>query len=69
MITYDPNNPLTDEDLKKLSEEDFFSYLDQLALHKRKDKKVVGEWKKKGHEVLRKSGVTKLKTNRGQWFD
>jgi hypothetical protein len=69
MITYDPKNPLTDDDLKKLSEDDFFSYLDQLALHKRKDKKVVGEWKKKGHEVLRKSGVTKLKTNRGQWFD
>jgi hypothetical protein len=69
MITYDPKNPLTDDDLKKLSEDDFFSYLDQLTLHKRKDKKVVGEWKKKGHEVLRKSGVTKLKTNRGQWFD
>ena len=69
MITYDPKNPLTDDDLKKLSEDEFFSYLDQLALHKRKDKKVVGEWKKKGHEVLRKSGVTKLKTNRGQWFD
>lgn len=69
MITYDPKTPLTDDDLKKLSEDDFFSYLDQLALHKRKDKKVVGEWKKKGHEVLRKSGVTKLKTNRGQWFD
>jgi hypothetical protein len=69
MITYDPKNPLTDDDLKKLSEDDFFSYLDQLALHKRKDKKVVSEWKKKGHEVLRKSGVTKLKTNRGQWFD
>ena len=69
MIVYDPQNPLTDDDLKKLSEDDFFSYLDQLALHKRKDKKVVGEWKKKGHEVLRKSGVTKLKTNRGQWFD
>lgn len=69
MITYDPKNPLTDDDLKKLSEEDFFSYLDQLALHKRKDKKVVGEWKKKGREILRKSGVTKLKTNRTQWFD
>ena len=34
MITYDPKNPLTDDDLKKLSEDDFFSYL-----NKRKDEK------------------------------
>lgn len=69
MIVYDPKNPLTDDDLKGLSEEDLFSYLDQLALHKRKDTKVVGEWKKKGHDILRKSGVKNVKTNRRQWFD
>ncbi len=69
MITYDPNNPLTDDDLKKLSEEDLFSYLDQLSAYKRKDKKIVGEWKKKGHDILKKSGVKNVKTNRTQWFD
>jgi hypothetical protein len=69
MIVYDPKNPLTDDDLKKLSEEDLFSYLDQLALYKRKDKKVVSGWKKKGHDILRKSGVKNVKTNRTQWFD
>lgn len=69
MIVFDPQNPLTDDDLKKLSEEDLFSYLDQLSLYKRKDKKVVSEWKKKGHDILRKSGVKNVKTNRTQWFD
>jgi len=69
MITYDPNNPLTDEDLKKLSEEDFFSYLDQLTLHKKRDSKVISTWKKKGHEILKGTGVKHVKTNRTQWFD
>ena len=69
MITYDPNNPLTDEDLKKLSEEDFFSYLDQLTLHKKRDSKVASTWKKKGHEILKRTGVKNVKTNRTQWFD
>jgi hypothetical protein len=69
MITFDPNNPLTDDDLTKLSEEDFISYLDQLSLYKRKDKKVVSQWKKKGHEILKKTGVKNVKTNRTQWFD
>jgi hypothetical protein len=69
MITYDPNNPLTDDDLKKLSEDDFFSYLDQLAAHKRKDSSVVGKWKEKGREILKKNGVKNVKTNRRQWFD
>ena len=69
MIKYDPKNPLTDEDLKNLSEEDLFSYLDQLALHKRKDSKVVGAWKEKGREILQKNCVKNVKTNRSQWFD
>lgn len=69
MIVFDPQNPLTDDDLKKLTEDDLFSYLDQLSLYKRKDKKVVSEWKKKGHDILRKSGVKNVKTNRTQWFD
>jgi hypothetical protein len=43
MIVYDPQNPLTDDDLKQLSETDFFSYLDQMSAYKRKDKKIV-EW-------------------------
>ena len=69
MIKYDPQNPLTDDDLKKLSEEDLFSYLDQLAAFKRKDSKIVGEWKKKGHDILKKTGVKNVKTHRSQWFD
>ncbi len=69
MIVYDPKNPLTDDDLKGLSEEDLFSYLDQLSAYKRNDSKIVGAWKEKGRDVLRKTGVTKLKTNRSQWFD
>ena len=69
MIKYDPQNPLTDDDLKKLSEEDLVSYLDQLAAYKRKDSKIVGEWKKKGHDILKKTGVKNVKTHRSQWFD
>lgn len=69
MIKYDPKNPLTDDDLKLLSEEDFFSYLDQLAEHKRKDTKVVGKWKEKGREILKNNGVKNVKTHRSQWFD
>lgn len=69
MIKYDPKNPLTDNDLKLLSEEDFFSYLDQLAEHKRKDTKVVGKWKEKGREILKNNGVKNVKTHRSQWFD
>lgn len=69
MVVFDPNNLLTDDDLNKLSEDDLFSYLDQLSLYKRKDKKVTSEWKKKGHEILKKNGVKNVKTNRTQWFD
>jgi hypothetical protein len=69
MITYDPKNPLTDDDLKKLSEDDLFSYLDQLSAHKRKDTKIVGAWKEKSREILKKNGVKNVKTNRRQWFD
>lgn len=69
MITYDPKNPLTDDDLKVLSEEDLFSYLDQLAAHKRKDSKVVGKWKEKSREILKNNGVKNVKTHRSQWFD
>ena len=69
MIVFDPTNPLNDDDLNKLSETDLFSYLDQLSAYKRKDKKVTSEWKKKGHEILKKSGVKNVKTNRTQWFD
>jgi len=69
MIVFDPSNLLTDDDLNKLSEDDLFSYLDQLSAYKRKDKKVASEWKKKGHEILKKSGVKNVKTNRTQWFD
>jgi hypothetical protein len=36
---------------------------------KRKGNKRVKEFKEKKREVLRKTGITKIKTNRDQWFD
>ena len=72
-MKYDPNNPLTDEQLDKLGEEDFegfLEYLDGVAEHKkRKGNKKVKEVKEKKRQVLRDTGIYKIKTNRDQWFD
>jgi hypothetical protein len=47
MITYNPNNELTDEQLEKLSEDDFFSYLDQKAAHLKQFTRPLGSYETK----------------------
>lgn len=73
MVKYDPENPLTDEELDKLADEDFdafLEYLDQKSeFLRRPPKKKVAEMNKKRHEILKKNGVKNVKTNRDQWFD
>lgn len=72
-MKYDPKNPLTDEQLDKLGKEDFDSfleYLDGMNEHKkRKGNRRVKEFKEKKRQVLRNTGIHKIKTNRDQWFD
>jgi hypothetical protein len=47
MITYNPNNELTEEQLKELSEDDFFSYLDQKAAHLKQFTRPLGSYETK----------------------
>lgn len=47
MITYNPNSELTDEQLKQLSEDDFFSYLDQKAAHLKQFTRPLGSYETK----------------------
>jgi hypothetical protein len=47
MITYNPNNELTDEELEKLSEDDFFSYLDQKSAHLKQFTRPLGSYETK----------------------
>jgi hypothetical protein len=54
MITYNPNNELTDEQLKELSEDDFFSYLDQKAAHLKKHSVPLGQYHAKQFASLTK---------------
>ena len=72
-MIYDPNNPLTDEQLEQLGKEDFDSmleYLDGVSAHiTRKGNPKVKEHKEQKRQVLRDTGITKIKTNRDQWFD
>lgn len=72
-MKYDPNNPLTQEEMDKLGEEDFdgfLEYLDGLSEHKNRNfKDKVKEHKEKKRDALRKTGIHKIKTNRDQWFD
>ena len=73
MVKYDPENPLTDEQLDKLANEDFdafLEYLDQKSeFLRRPAKDKVAEMKKKKHEILKNNGVKNVKTHRSQWFD
>jgi hypothetical protein len=69
MIKYDPNNPLTDDELAGLSDDVLFDYLDQVTLSKKSNSKIRNAIKKTGHEILKRNGVKNVKTNRGQWFD
>jgi len=72
-MKYDPENPLTEEQLDKLGKEDFDSvleYLDGMSNHqKRKGNPKVKEHKEQKRQSLRDSGIDKIKTNRDQWFD
>mgnify|MGYP000592633471 CR=1 FL=1 len=72
-MKYNPNKPLTEEEQEKLGKEDFdgfLEYLDGLQEYKQKNfKDKVKVSKEKKREVLRKTGITKIKTNRDQWFD
>ena len=72
-MKYDPKNPLSDKELDKLGKEDFdgfLEYLDVMNEHKkRKGNKRVKEFKEKKRQVLRNTGIYKIKTNRDQWFD
>ncbi len=72
-MKYNPNKPLTEEEQEKLGKEDFdgfLEYLDGLQEHKQKNfKDKVKASKEKKRDVLRKTGITKIKTNRDQWFD
>jgi len=72
-MKYNPNKPLTDEEQEKLGKEDFegfLEYLDGMQEYKQKNfKKKVQEFKEKKRDTLRKTGITKIKTNRDQWFD
>ena len=64
---------IPEEELDILGKENFDSfleYLDEMAEHKKRKKNPrVKEMKEKKREVLRKTGITKIKTNRDQWFD
>ena len=72
-MKYNPKNPLTDDELDKLGKEDFegfLEYIDTKSEYKRKNfKKKVQDFKEKKRDALRKTGITKIKTNRDQWFD
>ena len=67
-MKYDPKNPLSDEELDKLGKEDFDGFLEYLDGMSEKNPRVK-EMKEKKREVLRKTGIYKIKTNRDQWFD
>lgn len=72
-MKYDPKKPLSDEELDKLGKEDFdgfLEYIDGMDAYKKKNfKKKLSEFKEKKRDVLRNTGIHKIKTNRDQWFD
>lgn len=47
MITYNPNSELNDEQLKELSESDFFSYLDQKTAYLKQFTRPLGTYETK----------------------
>ena len=58
-MKYNPKNPLTDDELDKLGKEDFEGFLEYIDTQSEEKKR----------DALRKTGITKIKTNRDQWFD
>ena len=53
-MIYNPNNELTDEQLKELSEDDFFSYLDQKAAYLKQFSAPIGQYHAKQFASLTK---------------
>lgn len=51
-MKYDPNNELSDEQLNKLSEDDFFEYLDSKAEYLSQFTKPLGEYHTKRYAVI-----------------
>ena len=51
-MKYDPNNELTDEQMNKLSEDDFFEYLDSKAEYLKQFTKPLGEYHTKRYAVI-----------------
>lgn len=51
-MKYDPNNELTDEQMNKLSEDDFFEYLDSKAKYLSQFTKPLGEYHTKRFAVM-----------------
>ena len=72
-MKYNPNKPLTDDEVEELGQENFdgfLEYIDTMQEYKDKNfKNKVQEFKEKKRESLRDTGITKIKTNRDQCFD
>ena len=72
-MKYNPNKPLTDDEVEKLGQDNFdgfLEYIDTMQEYKDKNfKNKVQEFKEKKRDALRKTGITKIKTNRDQWYD
>ena len=51
-MKYDPNNELTDEQMNKLSEDDFFEYLDSKAEYLKQFTKPLGEYHTKRYAAV-----------------
>ena len=72
-MKYNPNKPLTDVEMEKLGKDNFdgfLEYIDTMQEYKDKNfKNKVQEYKEKKRDTLRNTGITKIKTNRDQWFD
>jgi len=55
-MKYNPNNELTDEQLKGLSETEFFEYLDSKAAHLKQFTQPLGQYHTKQYASLTKGG-------------
>jgi hypothetical protein len=55
-MKYDPNNELTDEQLKGLSETEFFEYLDSKAAYLKQFTQPLGQYHTKQYASLTKGG-------------
>ena len=56
-MIYNPNNELTDEQLKELSEDDFLNYLDQKAAYLKQFSAPIGQYHAKQFASLTKGAA------------